>query len=169
MSDTDIANGSNCSGETSDKLEEGDDCKREEAELGIQNRSRSPWSRLGFQDKTLWDWLKLAIVPLTLTVVGLVFSCQQNSRQLEIESDRFQEQAMQSYYDDMAMLLLDQQMDASGSNLQANSLARARTLSVLRRLDPERKATLLLFLYESELINVTDTVINIEGADLTGN
>jgi uncharacterized protein YjbI with pentapeptide repeats len=51
---------------------------------------------------------------------------------------------------------------------EMRNLARARTLTVLSRLNGERKASVLEFLYESDLITKDRLVINLAGADLSG-
>jgi len=51
----------------------------------------------------------------------------------------------------MSTLLLDKNLRGS-DNSEARTLARARTLTVLSRLDPEDKRSVLQFLYESGLI-----------------
>jgi uncharacterized protein YjbI with pentapeptide repeats len=51
---------------------------------------------------------------------------------------------------------------------EVRSLARARTLTVLSRLDSARKERLLQFLYEAGLLHKENHVINLNGADLSG-
>jgi hypothetical protein len=48
------------------------------------------------------------------------------------------------------------------------AVARARTLSVLTRVDGERKSSVLQFLYESGLLGGGRTVVALRGADLRG-
>ena len=48
------------------------------------------------------------------------------------------------------------------------TFARANTLTVLSRLDGVRKARVLRFLYESDLINRNRCVIELRAADLSG-
>jgi hypothetical protein len=49
-----------------------------------------------------------------------------------------------------------------------SAVARALTLTVLPRLDSERKRSVVQFLYESSLIDKPNPVISLEGADLRG-
>jgi hypothetical protein len=69
----------------------------------------------------------------------------------------------------MSQLLTDKDqplhMAQPGDNL--SSVARARTLTTLSRLDGSRKGSLLQFLYESGLIYKDKPVLNLSGADLT--
>ncbi len=55
----------------------------------------------------------------------------------------------------------------SEKNPEVRDVARARTLTVLRGLDGNRKAALLRFLYEADLINKDKRVINLDGAYLS--
>jgi hypothetical protein len=109
----------------------------------------------GFRGKTVWDWLQLLIVPLALAVVGLWFTDQQNARQEEIEAQRAQAAALQAYLDQMSSLMLKEDLLTASVPSEERTLARARTRSVLARLDPERKDDVVLFLMEASLIQLT--------------
>jgi uncharacterized protein YjbI with pentapeptide repeats len=124
----------------------------------------------GFRGKTLWDLLQLLIVPLVLVGIGFLFEMQQADRQQAIEEQqqalenrrakaerelaeqRAQDEALQAYLDQMSSLLLEKDLRASEEDSEVRTLARARTLTVLRRLDPGRKATVIQFLAEAELV-----------------
>ena len=137
--------------------------------------SKQTWQS-GFGDKTIWDWLELLIVPLVLVLIGLVFSVQQDARQQrfeneraeserELEEQRAQDLVLQAYLDQMSTLLLEDL-----GNPKVRTLARARTLTVLRRLDPSRKEEVMQFLLEADLVRSerdTDPVIDLTGADLS--
>ena|SRR5215203_2563384 len=41
-------------------------------------------------EKTLWDWLQLLIVPVTVAGAGIWFNWAQRSRELEVEQQRRQ-------------------------------------------------------------------------------
>jgi uncharacterized protein YjbI with pentapeptide repeats len=47
-------------------------------------------------------------------------------------------------------------------------VAAARKIQVMRGLDPERKRTVLRFVYEAELIRSDEIIVNLDGANLTG-
>lgn len=116
--------------------------------------------------KTLWDWLGLLIIPAVLAVGGLLFSLAQDDRQQRTEEQRAQDVALQTYLDEVGGLLLDEKLLPEEPDDQARTLARARTLTVLERLDLNRKRSVLRFLYESNLIGKEDPVVNVEGAEL---
>ena len=59
-------------------------------------------------------------------------------------------------------------MHASQQGDSPSTVARARTLTVLPRLDSERKGSVLTFLYASELIKRQSELSYLKGADLRG-
>jgi uncharacterized protein YjbI with pentapeptide repeats len=146
----------------------------------------------GFADKTLWEWLQLLgalAIPVVLAAAGLWFTAQQDQRQQEIEDQRVEEAqkieeqraeserqlgeqraqdtALQAYLDQMSSLLLDKDrpLRQSKEGAQVRTLARARTLTLLPRLDGDRKGSVMQFLYESDLLFGT---VDLGGADLRG-
>jgi hypothetical protein len=126
------------------------------------------WARTGFGDKTLWDLLQLLIVPLALAVIGLWFTVQQDARQSKIEEQRAQDAALQAYLGQMSTLMLEKELRNSEEESEVRTLARARTLTVLSRLDPVRRKTVLRFLYEADLIFKPSSVVSLDGANLQG-
>jgi hypothetical protein len=119
-------------------------------------------------DKTLWDWIQLLIVPGVIAGVGLWFNRQQKARELESMERRTQDEALQTYLDQMGQLLLDRdkQLLHPKEGEDARKLARAWTLTVLPRLDGFRKRSVVQFLYESGLITKNRAVIDLTGAHL---
>ncbi len=142
------------------------------------------WARTGFGDKTLWDLLQLLIVPLVLVGIGLLFEMQQAAREerraeaeRNLADQRAQDEALQAYLDQMSTLLLEKDLrfstedNATEDSKEARALARARTLMVLARLDPSRKADVMQFLVEAELVQKvegSEPIISLEGASLRG-
>jgi hypothetical protein len=141
---------------------------------------------------TLWDWLKLLIVPAVLAGGGIWFNKQQRDRELkiadkqrerelEIADQRTQDEALQAYLDQMSHLLTDKELRRTTDWLdEARITARARSLAALSRLDGERKRSVLQFLYEAQLINRREStfvegvtyelgparIVGLSGADL---
>lgn len=122
----------------------------------------------------LWDWLELLIVPTVIAGGGIWFSRQQRERELEnqetqrrreleMDEQRAQDNALQSYFDHMSELLLDRALRNSQEEDEVRMVARARTLTVLARLDAHRKGSLLQFLYETNLINREKPIIVLGG------
>ena len=131
----------------------------------------------GLRGKTLWDWLQLLIIPAVLAVGGYLFNLtvsrnEQNNTQLrdqterDIASDNQREDALQAYIDKMSELLLRDKLRDSTEDDEVRKIARVRTLTVLPRLDKERKRSVLQFLHESGLIKKDKTIIDLREADL---
>jgi uncharacterized protein YjbI with pentapeptide repeats len=129
--------------------------------------------------KTLWDWLQLFIVPLALAAIGLWFAAQQDAHQQEIEekrakSDRHieeqraQDAALQAYLDQMSQLMLEGGLRGSKEGSEVRTLARARTRTVLGRLNSRRKGSVVQFLYEASLINKENPVVGLDAVHLRG-
>jgi uncharacterized protein YjbI with pentapeptide repeats len=148
------------------------------------NRSQEPKkeSRWGFRGMTVRDWLELLIVPLALAVIGFWFAFQQDARQHEIEDKRAQAEreleeertqaaALQTYLDHMTNLLLERNLRESGKGSEVRMLAQARTLAVLRGADASRKTQVMTFLIDLALVQRVDgkdPLIELTGADLDG-
>jgi hypothetical protein len=156
----------------------------------------------GFGDKKLWDWLQLLsalAIPVVLAIAGFWFTTQQEARQQRIETQsaqqaqeietqraeaerelaeqRAQDAALQAYFDQMGSLLLRSGLRESEKGSEVRTLARARTITVLGRLDPERRQAVIEFLLETELIQRVEgkaPIITLKGganlvkADLAG-
>ena len=41
-------------------------------------QSKSRWAWTGFKGKTLWEWMRLLVVPLTLALAGFLISDAQD-------------------------------------------------------------------------------------------
>lgn len=141
------------------------------------------WPRwTGFGGKTVWEWLQLLIVPLALALIGILFTMQQDARQQAIEDQRAaserkledqraQDAALQAYLDQMTSLLLEKDLRNSEEGSEVQTLAQARTLTVLGRLDPSRKTEVMRFLLAAQLVQSVDgnePVILLYRADLHG-
>jgi uncharacterized protein YjbI with pentapeptide repeats len=144
----------------------------------------------GFQGKTVWDWLQLLIVPAVLAIGGFFLSgffsalledqravneANQRAMELRLEESRTQDAALQEYLDQMNALLLDAELRKTEEGSAARILARARTLAVLERLDPNledaasRKTQVMRFLVEANLVQRLEgrqPIIRLNHADL---
>jgi uncharacterized protein YjbI with pentapeptide repeats len=141
------------------------------------------WPRwTGFRGMTLRSWLELLVVPLMLVALGFWFTTQQDARQQKIENQRAeaerelanqraQDEALQAYLDQMSSLLLEKDLRDSKKDSEVRTLARARTLTVLGRLDADRKTQVMQFLVEAELVQGVDDrdpIVALSGAELSG-
>lgn len=136
--------------------------------LKIANRAGMPaWT--GFQEKTLWDFMNMLVVPITLGSMALVYGSYDSARQQTIEiqreevqqafeNNRINESILQAYFGDISNLILEHGLNAARLENKAladftevESLARAHTLSTLHVLDGQRNGLLLRFLAETDL------------------
>jgi uncharacterized protein YjbI with pentapeptide repeats len=155
--------------------------------LEREQKEETEQSRWGFRGMTVRAWLELLIVPLVLVSIGLLFENQQANRQQameeqqqaleerraeaerELAEQRAQDEALQAYLDQISGLLLERDLRTSEVDSEVRALARARTLTVLGRLDPSRKTALMQFLVEAVLIQSVggkSPIIGLSGADL---
>ena len=119
----------------------------------------------GFQDKKLWDFLGLLIVPIVIALAGWWLSDVSTRRQQEIEDRRAQDSLLQSYIQDMTNLLLNRGLATSKPDSLIAQVARANTLSAIPRLDSRRNRILLRFLSDSNLLS-SGSVALLSGAEL---
>ena len=139
---------------------------------------------------TLWDWLELLIVPTILALGALWFNKTQKDTELYISqrarladrenaeearrtdqkiAENQQRQAtLEAYYDRMTELLLDRDLRGASEGSEARSIARARTITVIRNLDGGRNTQLIAFLKTAKLIEAVDPIINLKNSDFTG-
>jgi uncharacterized protein YjbI with pentapeptide repeats len=124
-----------------------------------------------------WAWMEGLLLPLILVggVYFLYVSGRETGRRLleeralleiEISADRQHEEALQIYFDRMSELLLKEKLSRFSPE-EVRSVARIRTLAVLRGLDARRRGSLLLFLRDSRLVD-REAVIDLSGAELAG-
>lgn len=116
--------------------------------------------------KTLWDWLELSgvlAIPVLLAILGYQFQRREQERAIE----NLRDEALLAYLDSMSTLLLEHNLKTEPVNSPVHDVARARTLTLLRKLDKdgERKETVIRFLIDAELIG--DTGLNLSTANLS--
>lgn len=128
--------------------------------------------------KTLWDWLELLIVPAVLAAAAILFNAGERRREQksadqrdktsrEIADENRRQTLLQSYLDKITELLLEQNLQDPAAPRAVRTIARAHTLAVLRVLDPKRKAVVLQFLYDSELIARNQKSVDLGGANFS--
>ncbi len=127
--------------------------------------------------KTLWDWLNLLIVPFLVAIVVWLLNKAEKANENKladlrskteqsIAQEKIHEEAVQLYLDKMTDLILDEGLRSSKEKSEIRSIARSRTLTVLRGLDGSRKGLLLQFLYETGFI-IHKPIIELVGANLS--
>ncbi len=96
------------------------------------------WNWMGLRNKTLWDWMDLSAklsIPVVVALVGILFTASQDRQNDEIEEKRAQDEALQGYLNEMSQLVTEGELTDPERNSEESSLARARTLITLRRLN----------------------------------
>jgi hypothetical protein len=148
-------------------------------------RQRKAWTLREYGGKPVWDWMGLLIVPLVLLLVTTVFTLYQDHRQNRIEEEsaksdqhieeqRAQDAALQAYLDQMSTLLLEKDLRNSEEDSEVRTLARARTATVIQRMDAEGNRNVIRFLEEAGLTTVSQSSpgllagVDLRGADLRG-
>jgi len=116
--------------------------------------------------KTLWDWMSLLIVPFALAIGAWLLNRSERAGEQWIAQERIHEDALQIYLDRMTELMLKEKLCKSANDDETRSLARSRTITVLRILDGARKGIVATFLYESGLINIVP-IIKLNNADIS--
>jgi Pentapeptide repeats (8 copies) len=156
---------------------------------GYLARPKPEW--IGVANKNVWDWLALLVVPAALAMGVYWLNTRQAARQQResdrrqaseeaaqdaqaqqaraLEDQRAQDAALQGYLDQMSHLLTDAKrpLRRAQPSDDLSIVARARTLTVLPRLDYDRKARVLQFLYESGVIAKERPVLDLRGADFS--
>lgn len=157
--------------------------------------SRKPRQGTGLErkiaSKTLWEWLTVLLVPLMIAALTIAVTLQQNAisqsqhesdqqialanrqKDLQIVADQQQAAILKTYSDDMTDVMLNHGLRQSKLGDEVRIVARTKTLTALRQLDPLRKAFLIQFLYEAQLITITspnddNPIISLRDADLSG-
>jgi hypothetical protein len=147
----------------------------------MESQEQQKDSRWGFRGMTVRNWLELLVVPLVLLGIGLLFQIQQNEveeRRLEaaqhIEEQRAQDEALQTYLEQMGQMLLDKDrpLRQSKEGDEVQLLARARTVTILRRLDSARNRDILQFLREARLVpsnkyDIQEHIVRLDNSNLS--
>lgn len=129
--------------------------------------------------KTLWDWMQLLIVPAVLAIAVWYLNKAQSDREslaalkqatheLEIATDQQRQAMLEAYLDKMTDLLLQFKLREAQEKEEVRTIARARTLSVLRTMDGGRRGYVVKFLYETNLITPQTILLDLSNADLRG-
>lgn len=164
--------------------------------IAFKKGTWSDW--VGFKGKTVWNWLELLGIPVVLAILGYGLQQQQQKRaevlsqkQREIAADEAKEEILQAYFDRLSTLLIDKNILAIAAKVYspegeqaetfpqatpeekelldaAIDVIRARTLSILRRLegDGDKKTSVVRFLIDANVISKAR--LSLSGVDLSG-
>jgi uncharacterized protein YjbI with pentapeptide repeats len=119
-------------------------------------------SRWGFRGMTVRDWLPIVgalLIPVVIAAGTWGITWQQAKiedrraqAERELAEQRAQDEALQAYFDQMSSLLLEKDLRNSEEGDEVRTLAKARTVTILRRLDSSRNSDVLQFLREARLV-----------------
>jgi hypothetical protein len=155
-----------------------------------QQKGWAKLRRIVSTDMKLKDWITLLLIPIVLSATGVLLNSygktqdqlasqqqaiQQQQFSIEAALDQQRETTLQTYINTIQDYMLnhhleeppDRNVTTNDPIIEVRELARARTLIVLKGLDPERKGLLVQFLYGANLIQVPLPIIFPGGADLS--
>jgi hypothetical protein len=134
------------------------------------------WNWTGFKENgRLWDWLGLLSTPVFVSALPFIFRGPQSAghdtggKEAAAAGAVIEEQqqtALEAYQEYMFELLLKNNLIGSHPGSDVRDVARARTLTALRRVGGGRKREIVQFLHETGLIALTNPVVDLQGADL---
>jgi uncharacterized protein YjbI with pentapeptide repeats len=120
---------------------------------------------------TLWDWVKLLVVPVVIAAGGFWFNAEQRAREQQVANVRAQDEALQAYLDQVTQLLVTQRDDAlirMQVDDDVRQVIQARSEPLLRSLTATRRWSLILFLAVMGLLAKDRPLVSLAGADLRG-
>ncbi len=108
------------------------------------------------QYKTLWDWLQVVGLPLSIAVLGLWVNYGLKQRDESRQLAASQADALRSYYEILSGLVTSgQPTDDSALVARRRGLLRAVTLMTLRQVDADGKSAVVQFLTETNIAGLT--------------
>lgn len=107
--------------------------------------------------KTLFDWLKLLIIPLSLGLLGWLYKEAEKSKAKRSEEERSRNETINSFFNVITDLLQNHNL-GNNPSVQTRAMVKTRINMTLSQLDEARKGQVLQFLYESDLIDTTPKI-----------
>jgi len=129
------------------------------------------------RNKSIWMILELLIVPITLAIFIFILDKFERQEERNLNLDNQRERLLQNYFDSMSDLILKENLKRSNEHDEVREIAQIKTLTTLKRLDIDRKSSIMKFLCETELIQSKDKEkhpiiflreVNLEGINLKG-
>lgn len=109
----------------------------------------------------------VAAITAAVGLLNLRLTRRNLEQQRQLDQQHVQEDALQDYIEQIGTLLAEQCLKKAKPEDDAALVARAHTLTTLRRLDKDRKRDVLLFLYEADLIRREHPIVDLSDADLS--
>ena len=129
--------------------------------------------RSGRVNKASWEALVIVGALLVGAAAGFWFSEQRNAARYQAVEDQLAKLereddgvALRTYLDQMAQLLLEEDLLGSEDDGEVRKLARARTLTAIADSDADDNRSLTRFLSDQDLVTGTDPVSILRGAYL---
>jgi uncharacterized protein YjbI with pentapeptide repeats len=125
----------------------------------------------GFEKKQAWDWIDLLGISSAIALVGWIVARKQRERDETIALEHAQDETLRAYLDQMSDLMIDQQLgrdrkDKDSLEDHVRRVAQARTIAILLGLDGRHKRRPLKLIYELELINRGENILQLKNAGL---
>jgi hypothetical protein len=109
----------------------------------------------------------IASITAAVGLLNLRLTRKNLEQQRELEAQRAQGTALQSYYEQIGKLITDKDL-RNTQRMEIRELARGQTFTVLQEVDGNRKGSLLTFLHAAGLIGIENPAVALTGADLQG-
>lgn len=130
------------------------------------------YTNIKYTKKTLWDWMDLIIIPITIIIISYLFKEYEKNKDSKIEEEKFQNQSMESFIDIISDLIIKNDLLKSNVKNDIFTLIETRIKFVLEILDGSRKGQLLQFLLNIGLIKPNSKLalnaVNFDNAMLDG-
>jgi type II secretory pathway pseudopilin PulG len=107
----------------------------------------------------------IASITAAVGLANLRLTRKNLEQQRVLEAERAQEDALQSYFEQMGDLLTDHNL-INTEREDIRQLARSQTITVLARLNGPRRGSLIRFLDAAGLMHAANLVVGLSGADL---
>lgn len=121
----------------------------------------------GLRDIGLWDWVGVLIIPVVLTAGAALLTNAQVQRETKAAHIRAQDEALQQYLDQVSNLLVELEKPKEPlSPALFSKLVQARTLTLLLKLERDRKRQPLKLIAQLELINKQNPLLSLKNAGL---
>ncbi|MGK7882278.1 MAG: pentapeptide repeat-containing protein [Crocosphaera sp.] len=137
----------------------------------------------GFQEKTLWDWLELLLVPSMLAIGIALIEITEGRRQEENLNEQYKQQVLRDYLNEMNTLVFEKEkmnvLRKAELYTPEREVLASRTLATLEILanDTDRKSQIVRFIGNSSLsrlisirranlANSNLSYVDLSGADL---
>jgi hypothetical protein len=120
---------------------------------GIKRTDATEWQT----GRTFWDWMTVLTVSAVIALVALLFTLSQERQQREIQDRQAKDAILQAYLDQMTQMVLESKepIQEWTPDSEEGVAVRARTVTVLKRLDGEQNNSIITFLKESGLLTIS--------------